>query len=67
MESFFDKEDTLYDLLKQQSCDYMEYSMADVEISPETVEVINFAKEKRIKAFEEFNKKAGIHLYIEGK
>ncbi|MFJ7928855.1 hypothetical protein [Peribacillus sp. NPDC096448] len=66
MESFFDKGDTLYDLLKQQSCDYMEYSMADVEISPETEEVINFAKEKRIKAFEEFNKKAGIHLYIEG-
>ncbi|MDM5285993.1 hypothetical protein [Peribacillus frigoritolerans] len=67
MESFFDREDTLYDLLKQQSGDYMEHSMADVKISPETEEVINFAIEKRMKAFEEFNKQAGIHLYIEGK
>ncbi|MFJ8068308.1 hypothetical protein ACIQZD_05035 [Peribacillus sp. NPDC096447] len=67
MESFFDREDTLYDLLKQQSGDYMEHSMADVKKSPETEEVINFAMEKRMKAFEEFNKQAGIHLYIEGK
>ncbi|MDP1418243.1 hypothetical protein Q8G35_07450 [Peribacillus simplex] len=66
MESFFEIEDTLYDLLKQQSGDYMEYSIADVKISPETEEVVNFAKEKRTKAFEEFNKQAGIHLYIEG-
>ncbi|MGG0410859.1 hypothetical protein [Peribacillus simplex] len=66
MESFFDIEDTLYDLLKQQSGDYMEYSIADVTISPETEEVVNFAIEKRTKAFEEFNKQAGIHLYIEG-
>lgn len=55
MESFFDREDTLYDLLKQQSGDYMEHSMADVKISPETEEVVNFAMEKRMKAFEEFN------------
>ena len=66
MESFFDIEDTLYDLLKQQSGDYMEYSIADVKISSETEEVVNFAMEKRFKAFEEFNKQAGIHLYIEG-
>ncbi|MEF2093445.1 hypothetical protein V3595_02060 [Bacillus sp. CFBP9009] len=66
MEGFFDREDILYDLLKQQSGDYMEHSIADVKISSETEEVINFAIEKRIKAFEEFNKQAGIHLYIEG-
>ncbi|MBT2646613.1 hypothetical protein J7E52_07740 [Bacillus sp. ISL-34] len=66
MECFFDREDILYDLLKQQSCDYMDYSIADVQISSETEEVINFAIEKRIKAFNEFNKQAGIHLYIEG-
>ncbi|MFJ7467416.1 hypothetical protein ACIQWI_02595 [Peribacillus frigoritolerans] len=66
MESFFDSEETLYDLLKQQSGDYMEHSMADVKISPETEEVINFAMEKRMKAFEEFNKQAGIHLYFVG-
>jgi hypothetical protein len=45
----------------------MEHSMADVKISPETEEVINLAMEKRMKAFEEFNEQAGIHLYIEGK
>ena len=44
----------------------MEDSIADVKISPETEEVVNFALEKRIKAFEEFNEQAGIHLYIEG-
>ncbi|MEY9868930.1 hypothetical protein ABIE66_004309 [Peribacillus sp. B2I2] len=66
MESFFDIEDTLYDLLKQQSGDYMVYSIADVKISSETEEVVNFAMEKRFKAFEEFNEQAGIHLYIEG-
>lgn len=66
MESFFDIEDTLYDLLKQQSGDYMENSIADVKISSETEEVVNFAMEKRFKAFEEFNEQAGIHLYIEG-
>ncbi|MEC0272706.1 MULTISPECIES: hypothetical protein [Peribacillus] len=67
MESFFDREDTLYDLLKQHTGDDMEDSMADVKISPETEEVINFAMEERMKAFEEFNEQAGIHLYIEGK
>lgn len=66
MESFFDREETLYDLLKQHTGDYMEDSIADVKISSETEEVVNFAIEKRIKAFEEFNEQAGIHLYIEG-
>ncbi|MED3907660.1 hypothetical protein P4597_00445 [Peribacillus simplex] len=66
MESFFVKEETLYDLLKQHAGDYMEYSIADVKISSETEEVVNFAIEKRRKAFEEFNKQTGIHLYIEG-
>lgn len=64
---FFDSEDTLYDLLKQHTGDYMEDSIADVKVSPETEEVVNFAMEKRMKAFEEFNEQAGIHLYIEGK
>ncbi|MFE4810085.1 hypothetical protein ACFQ9Y_02790 [Peribacillus simplex] len=66
MESFFDREETLYDLLKQHTGDYMEDSIADVKISSETEEVVNFAIEKRIKAFEEFNEQSGIHLYIEG-
>ncbi|MCK1981504.1 MULTISPECIES: hypothetical protein [Peribacillus] len=66
MEGFFDREDTLYDLLKQLSDDYLEHSIADVKISSETEEVINFAIEKRMKAFEEFNEQAGFHLYIEG-
>ncbi|MCK1992056.1 hypothetical protein GW626_17030 [Peribacillus muralis] len=66
MDSFFDREETLYELLIQHAGDYMKNTITDVKISPETVEVVNFAIEKRGKAFEEFNKQAGIHLYIEG-
>ncbi|WP_057913113.1 hypothetical protein [Peribacillus muralis] len=66
MESFFDREETLYELLIQHAGDYMKNTITDVKISPETVEVVNFAIEKRGKAFEEFNKQTGIHLYIEG-
>ena len=44
----------------------MENSIADVKISSETVEVVNLAIEKKWKAFEEFNKQEGIHVYIEG-
>lgn len=66
MESFFDKKETLYELLIQQAGDYMEISIADVKIGTETVEVVNLAIEKKRKAFEEFNKQEGIHVYIEG-
>ncbi|MGE7879055.1 hypothetical protein [Peribacillus muralis] len=66
MESFFDRKETLYELLIQQEGDYMENSIADVKISSETVEVVHLAIEKKWKAVEEFNKQEGIHLYIEG-
>ncbi|MFD9625272.1 hypothetical protein [Peribacillus muralis] len=66
MESFFDREETLYELLIQHAGDYMKNTITDVKISPETVKVVNFAIENRGKAFDEFNKQAGIHLYIEG-
>ncbi|MFF2496983.1 hypothetical protein [Peribacillus sp. NPDC058075] len=66
MKGFFDREDTLYDLLKQLSGDNMEHSIVDVKISFETEEVINFAIEQRMKIFEEFNEQTGFHLYIEG-
>ncbi|WP_260320499.1 hypothetical protein [Peribacillus simplex] len=67
MESFFDREETLYDLLKQHTGDYMAALITDVKVSSETEEVVNFAMEKRMKAFEKYNEQAGIHLYIEGK
>ncbi|AOH56300.1 hypothetical protein ABE28_018195 [Peribacillus muralis] len=66
MESFFDSDETLYELLVQQTGDYMGNSIADVKISSETVEVLDFAIKKRWGYFEKFNQQAGIHLYIEG-
>ncbi|MFF2857561.1 hypothetical protein [Peribacillus sp. NPDC058002] len=66
MESFFDREETLYDLLKQHTGDYIEDSIGVVKVSTETEEAVNFALEKRKSEFEEFYQHAGIHLYIEG-
>ncbi|MGE7675472.1 hypothetical protein ACQKMV_18110 [Lysinibacillus sp. NPDC094403] len=63
-ESFWDKEDTLYDIFKQLSDDFI--NISNVEISPETEEVINFAMQNRKNVFENFEQQKGIHLIIEG-
>ncbi|MFP3511947.1 hypothetical protein SB775_20340 [Peribacillus sp. SIMBA_075] len=66
MESFFGIEETVYDLVKKHSGDYIKYPIAGVKISSETEKAVNFALEKRKNEFEEFYQQAGIHLYIEG-
>ncbi|MFE3973482.1 MULTISPECIES: hypothetical protein [unclassified Peribacillus] len=66
MESFFGIEETLYDLVKKHSGDYIKYPIADVKISSETEKAVSFALEKRKSEFKEFYEQAGIHLYIEG-
>ncbi|GIO28729.1 hypothetical protein [Ornithinibacillus bavariensis] len=63
-EGFWDKPETLYDLLKQNS-DNIEI-IRDVEISAETEKVINFVKQKRNCSLESFEQQNGIHLFIEG-
>lgn len=63
-ESFWGKEETLYDIFKQLSDDFIKIS--NVEISPETEEVINFAIQNRKNTFENFEQQKGIHLFIEG-
>ncbi|MFN7252399.1 MAG: hypothetical protein ACK4M9_16710 [Anaerobacillus sp.] len=63
-EHFLGNEETLYDLLKQLSKGFVKID--DVEISPETEEVISAAKNNRRKAFESFEQQKGIHLFIEG-
>ncbi|PGL69345.1 hypothetical protein [Bacillus sp. AFS055030] len=63
-ESFWNKEETLYDLLKQFSDGTVKVS--EVEITPETDAVINFAMQSRKKRFENFEQQKGIHLFIEG-
>ncbi|MFE4354293.1 hypothetical protein [Peribacillus butanolivorans] len=63
-ESFWGKEETLYDIFKQLSDDFIKIS--NVEISPETEEVINFAIQNRKNIFENFEQQKGIHLLIEG-
>ncbi|MCO0601288.1 hypothetical protein NGI46_28755 [Peribacillus butanolivorans] len=63
-ESFWGKEETLYDIFKQLSDDFIKIS--NVEISPETEEVINFAIQNRKNIFKNFEQQKGIHLLIEG-
>ncbi|MBK5458237.1 hypothetical protein [Peribacillus sp. TH27] len=63
-ESFWGKEETLYDIFKQLSDDFIKIS--NVEISPETEEVINFAIQNKKNTFENFEQQKGIHLFIEG-
>ncbi|MDY7221183.1 hypothetical protein [Halalkalibacterium halodurans] len=63
-ESFWNKEESLYDLLKQLSDDMVKINA--LEITPETKEVINFAKQNKKNEFENFEQQKGIHLIIEG-
>ncbi|OJD71026.1 hypothetical protein [Bacillus sp. NH11B] len=63
-ESFWGKEETLYDIFKQLSDDFIKIS--NIEISPETEEVINFAIQNRKNTFGNFEQQKGIHLFIEG-
>ncbi|CAH2715947.1 hypothetical protein BACCIP111895_03131 [Neobacillus rhizosphaerae] len=58
------KKETLYDILKQLSDGF--FKICDVEISPETEEVINFTRQNRKNAFENFEQQKGNHLFIEG-
>ncbi|MFC9538847.1 hypothetical protein ACFTQ7_03065 [Lysinibacillus sp. NPDC056959] len=63
-ESFWGKEETLYDIFKQLSDDFIKIS--NVGISSETEEVINFAIQNRKNTFENFEQQKGIHLFVEG-
>lgn len=62
--NFWNKEESLYDLLKQLFDDRVKINA--LEITPETKEVINFAKQNRKNEFENFEQQKGIHLIIEG-
>lgn len=64
-ESFWGKEETLYDIIKQLSDDLVKIN--HIEISAETEAVINFAIENRKNTFENFEQQKGIHVFIEGK
>jgi len=59
-----DLRETLYGIFKQLSDDVIKIS--NIEISPETEEVINFAIQNRKNTFENFEQQKGIHLFIEG-
>lgn len=63
-ECFWGEKETLYDLLKKLSDDFIK--IGNVEISPETEEVINFAIQNRKNSFKNFEQQKGIHLFIEG-
>ncbi|MGE7603352.1 hypothetical protein ACQKL5_12815 [Peribacillus sp. NPDC097675] len=63
-ESYWGKEETLYDIFKKLSDDVIKIN--DVEISPETEEVINHSIQNRKDTFESFEQQTGIHLFIEG-
>lgn len=66
-ESFLDTEETLYDLFKRLSGNFIKWNPIHLtEISLETDEVINFALENRKKEFKKFYEQKGILLSIEG-
>lgn len=62
---FWEKEETVYDLLKQFSDGIVQIN--DVEISPETEEVIEVALKNRKNSIANFEQQEGNHLLIEGK
>ncbi|PEJ59248.1 hypothetical protein CN692_07150 [Bacillus sp. AFS002410] len=63
-ESFLEKEETLYELIKKLSDGTKEVS--NLEITPETDAVINYVSQNRKNTVEEFEQQKGIHLFIEG-
>ena len=64
-ESFWEKEETLYDLLKQV---YDEVEpINDIEIYPETGKIIEHALKNRQNSIRNFEQQEGIHLFIQGK
>ncbi|QKE72452.1 hypothetical protein HPK19_06395 [Arthrobacter citreus] len=62
--SFLEKEETLYELIKQLSDGTKVVS--DLEITPETDAVLNYVTQNRKNTVEEFEQQKGIHLFIEG-
>lgn len=65
-ESFFGTDLTLFDLIRQLNVESGSDTIGDVEISPETVEAVNYAIESRKKEFEGFEHQTGTQLIIEG-
>jgi hypothetical protein len=65
-ESFFSRDSTLFDLIKQLNVETSPHTIVDVEISPETAKSVNYAIELRKKEFEEFENQTGTQLFIEG-
>src|SRR5690625_1333779 len=63
-ESFWEKEETIYDLLKPFSDGSVQIN--NIEISPETEKVIDYALKDRENSIERFEQQEGFHLFIEG-
>ncbi|MUK87946.1 hypothetical protein GMD78_05980 [Ornithinibacillus sp. L9] len=64
-ETFFDSDKPLYDILKEEvEWDYDEID--DVEISTETLSIINSIKKDKSDIFNQFEHKQGHHLFILG-
>lgn len=64
-EHFWNKEETIYDLVKQYSGELIQIN--NVKISPETEKAIDVALQNRKNTIESFEQQNGIHLFIEGK
>lgn len=66
-ESFFETDSTLFDLIKKLNIEPATHPIENVEISPETVESVNYDIELRKKEFEKFEGQKGTQLFIKGK
>lgn len=64
-EGFWEREETLYDQLKEIAGTLE--SIIDVKISSETEKVIHFVTDKRKNKLKSFEQQEGFHVFIEGK
>lgn len=64
-ESFFDSNQTLYDLLKKH-VDYKSLQMDEIPISDETKTIVEMTKNSKAAEFKEYEAKKGYHLVLEG-
>ncbi|RHW43352.1 hypothetical protein D1B31_01400 [Neobacillus notoginsengisoli] len=65
-ESFFETNDTLFDLIKQLDVGPIPLDHIEEEISTETVEAVNSVIQLRKKEFKAFECQTGTHIFIEG-
>lgn len=64
-ETFFESDNMLYDMLKER-VEWEPYRIHDLEISDETISIMESITKDREEIFHQFEQKKGYHVYIKG-